>query len=284
MLIAKQGELRVQASDALAGLDYLCPDPGCHGQMRLRNRKGYVPHFFHLDKARCSNDGESQEHEAAKILLQKSYLDRKVKAELEVYWSDVAKLIGPQGSVAASLNLKAKDRRCDILLNRSAADSKCTSIAVEVQGASLVSSEFDNRIFDWRLLDVDVVWVALLRPSWLSNLTTFDSFHKIEKTTLRNFEHKMLHRYGHIWYIDSESRNFFKGTVASHQLYKNPNDYLDQNAGELISNEGGYYPSARWVDLTLSKPMPVQEVGLKRISRRFKNGVESKIFDWCELS
>ncbi len=284
MLVAMKDKQRVQACDAVAGFDYLCPDTSCRGPLRLRQRKGYVKHFYHLGEVHCLSERESRDHEVAKIALQDLYRNRKIEAELEVYWSDVAKLIDSEGFQAISQKLKAKDRRCDILLNRFAKDSKTSIFAIEIQGANLALSEFHNRIHDWNLIDVPVVWVALMKPTWQKNLVHAESGYTIEKTTLRDFERQLLRRYGYIWYFDPSERFFIKGTVKPHQLYKNPTDYFDQNAGEMISDEGGYYPSARWVDLNLAGPISIDTIGLKKISRTSKNGVESKIYDWCELN
>jgi Competence protein CoiA-like family len=283
MLIAKQGEQRVQASDAIGGIDYLCPGQRCHGPVRLRKRKGYISHFYHLDEASCSNDGESPEHEAAKIVLRDCYLKRKINAELEVYWSDYSKTLASDARDAASQKIRAQDRRCDILLQSSALGPNCPNIAIEVQGANLPDSEFNGRIHDWGLFNISVVWLALLKPTWAKKLPKSGQDITIEKIALRNFEHEMLSRYGHIWYIDPKSGCLLKGTVERHQLYKNPKDYFDSNVGEMISVEGHYYSSARWFDLTLDKPIPLEKIGLKSVLRKCRYGTVKKIYDWCEL-
>lgn len=283
MLIAKLDGQRVQAGNAVRGHDYVCPDSSCCGKVRLRNRKGYNSHFYHMGSATCRSDGESPEHEAAKIALQAGYRERHIDAELEVYLSDTAKLIQPHGFASTMQKLKATDRRCDILLKRSLADAKFAHVAIEVQGAKLSTSEFDGRIYDWNLLEIPVVWVALLKPHWLKESSEVTAGFKIQKATLRDFEYRMRARYGHIWYIDPSSRSMFKGVVKTHLLYKNPKDYFDQNAGGMVSEEGGYYSAARWFDIDLSRPIPIEKVGIKRIVRKLKNGVESRIYDWSEM-
>lgn len=281
MLVAKKENQRVEACDAVAGLDYLCPDAVCGGQLRLRKRNGYVPHFFHLGEASCANEGESREHETAKIELQKNYRKRKIEAELEVFWSDVAKLSGIQATEATLQKIRAKNRRCDILLKKSTIESKTSYFAIEVQSANLASSEFNDRIHDWNLIGVPIIWVALLKQAWLKNVSKSGGSFTIEKTTLRDFEKQMHRRYGHIWYFDPDSRNFHKGTFKPYLCYKNPSDYLD--AGEMVQGGGFYYPSDRWIDLALEEPIPVSKIGLKQISKKEKNGAMSNIFDWCKL-
>lgn len=283
MLIAKKENQRVQACDAVAGLDYLCPDAVCGGQLRLRKRNGYATHFFHLGEANCANEGESQEHETAKIELQRNYRNRNIDAELEVYWFDVAKLVQIQPTEATLQKIRAKNRRCDILLKKSTVESKTSYFAIEVQSANLASSEFNDRIHDWNLIGVPVVWVALLKPAWLKTVSKSGGSHIIEKTTLRDFEKQMHRRYGHIWYFDPNSGNFYNGSIKPHLLFKNPTDYLDQNVGEMVQGGGFYYPSDRWINLALEEPIPVSKIGLKQISKKEKNGAMSKIFDWCKL-
>lgn len=285
MLIAKQDNQRIQACHAVSGTDYLCPDSDCGGQLRLRKRKGYVPHFFHRGEAHCANDGESREHETAKIELQTEYRNRgNITADLEVYWSDVARLAETQEFGAVMQKLRAKNRRCDVLLKKSTVGSKANYFAIEVQGANLASKEFNDRIHDWNLLGIPVIWMALLKPAWQKSISTSQGSSTIQKTTLRDFEAQMLRRYGHIWYFDPDTRNFYKGKIEPHQLYKNPTDYFDQNAREICQGGGYPYDSTRWIDLVLSEAVPMNSIGLSRRSNKDKRGAETKMYDWCVLN
>lgn len=283
MLIAMQNEERVQADEAVAGFDYFCPDASCCGKLRLRKRKGYVPHFYHLAEAACPKDGESRDHETAKIIVQSQYLDRKMRAELEVYLSDVAKQICPQRSAQGLQNLKAINRRCDVLIENSAAGSRSRYFAVEVQGANLEPAEFNDRIHDWNVIGVPVVWIALTKPAWQKILKAECGF-TIQKTTLRNFELQMARRYGHIWYLNPETRKFYRAKVSPHMLFKNPTDYFDQNAGEMAQGGGYPYPSERWYDLVLDEPIHIDEIRLGPLSKKDKKGVKTKVYDWCKLN
>lgn len=119
---------------------------------------------------------------------------------------------------------------------------------------------------------------------WQKNIRKSKGSYTIEKTTLRDFENQMLRRYGHIWYFDPDTRNFYKGTTRPHLLYKNPADFFDQDAGEMVQSDGHEYTSARWIDLILDEPVPVDLVGLKRVSKKDRNGVGVQIYDWCILN
>lgn len=152
------------------------------------------------------------------------------------------------------------------------------------KGTCSQNPELLDRVHDWNLIGIPVVWIALLKPMWQKNIRKSKGSYTIEKTTLRDFEKQMLQRYGHIWYFDPDTRNFYKGTVKSHLLYQDPQDYFDQNAGELVQTNGHYYSSARWIDLVLDEPIPLDLVGLKLFPRQDKKGVKVKIYDWCILN
>src|SRR5687768_1704306 len=109
MLVATLEDLRVDATQALRGLKYLCPS--CRAELVLKQGRIVIHHFAHKPPTDCAwASGETREHLLAKTVIRDAYRKRGYGAEYEV------EVISGKG-----------DRRADVLLT----NPKGAKVAVE---------------------------------------------------------------------------------------------------------------------------------------------------------
>src|SRR5262245_43545995 len=82
MLVAEHQGVRVDASDATRGADYVCP--WCKGIVIFKPGRKVISHFAHKPPTDCTwASGETRAHLEAKKLVADILTARKLRAEIE---------------------------------------------------------------------------------------------------------------------------------------------------------------------------------------------------------
>jgi competence CoiA-like predicted nuclease len=144
MLAALHEDVRVYASAAKKGLNYLCP--ACKAPLILRKGAIRVHHFAHRPPAGCLwSRGETIAHLEAKLAMHRAFLPRAFKAEME--WP---------------LEALDGDRRADVFVW----DMRGGKVAFELQHTAIGAEEIARRSAAYMRAGVAVMWIPFLRPRY----------------------------------------------------------------------------------------------------------------------
>lgn len=117
MLVAirKSDEVRVEARDAVRGVEFICPDPACRRKLTLRKPNLRAHNFAHEPGAKCVvSRRETAEHIRGKDILLVGLRSRGLQAEPEV---PLQILASEEDRRADVLVLSPHDRRPDCIRN-----------------------------------------------------------------------------------------------------------------------------------------------------------------------
>lgn len=260
MLIALFHDQRVSAATAQKRVDHFCPE--CHQSVRKRERRGYVPHFYHLVKSNCANSGESLEHENAKMNLAEEFSGRGSVAEIECTIIADLKARGKLNLFSVSDIDQIASRRTDIIV-RKPKKSGVQSYAIEIQGVNLPREEFAGRNSDWDRYGVPVLWLAILpkvlRKQFKQSEPKGEPF-KIERYSPRPFERWITARCGELWFYEPEMRVAFKVRFQPHILHVDPKVFWDPSAGDMVETDGYDKVSERYVDLLVAPQVRLNDL------------------------
>jgi hypothetical protein len=194
MLTALRDDVRVYASAAEKGHDYLCP--GCKALLILRKGKVRIHHFAHRPPVSCAWEiGETLAHLEAKLALKEALAPRCHRSELE--W--------PVPSLAG-------DRRADVFVW----DMSGGRIAFELQHTGIGIEEVERRTRAYMAAGLAVVWLPFLRSRFraLARRTApgEDGDWIVERYRPKPFERWLnAFNFGEVWYWAPRTKRLMRG-------------------------------------------------------------------------
>jgi Competence protein CoiA-like family len=252
MLTALSNDVRVYATAAEKGPEYVCP--GCRAALVLRKGRVRIHHFAHYPPVICSwGIGETLSHLEAKLALKEALQPRCHRAELE--WP-VASLSG--------------DRRADVFVWEMAGGQ----IAFELQHTPISIDEIERRTRAYMSSGLAVAWLPFLtsrfrvlarraRPGepgdWL-----------VERYRPKPFERWLsAFNFGEIWYWAPKTKRLLRGTLEP-DLAMVPTPVWHQAFGEAplvtassaspfmrLRLDGPYDPATLSIRVSRRKPASV---------------------------
>jgi hypothetical protein len=240
MLIALEKDARVEPEVAARGRDYACPR--CGAVVRVRRRRGYVTHFFHLVLKGCASEAEGRLHLLTKSLIGSEYRRRGLDVQYEWSMRDELRVRGSRAVYDA-----VDERRADVMIWQ-----KQHIYAVEVQDSHMSEAEFHARCSDWESFGVSVLWLVVPPPAlslFLSQLAAGEEGPRFSRYAIRPFERRIWARTRAVWFAQADSGLFFPASLARHMLSKELHVSFDQTRGDFREAGGYEYASSKYVDL-----------------------------------
>ncbi len=239
MLVASQGDIRIEAWNASKGLDYRCPE--CAEEVILKQGQKVIHHFSHRAKSNCSS-GETMSHLLGKRVLHESFAGRA----------------GFSAHVEFPIETLHGDRRADIIV----ADQRNEMYALEIQHSPIDVDMLYKRSLSYMSIGIRPIWIPFLKPSERQEIfehRDHEGVAWLDKTVLSPWM-KWIHafNYGHLWLFDEVDRVLWKATKQPHHLLMES----DWNGGYSYRRK-----SKRWSDLKLEGPYLPSELELKPTSR-----------------
>jgi competence protein CoiA len=270
MLVAITGGQRVEARDAVQLVEYHCAQCGAPVIPRQSKSSGVV--FAHRRRSRCRwSNGESQDHQAAKLALRDAIAPRCLRIELE--W-EFPWFERPLESVEDLPAQHGGDRRADLVVwsptNR--------PIAIELQHSAITIKHLEWRALSFASAGVAQIWLPFLTAEILASAAERpggkDGDLYLAQYSAPRWQ-RWLHGYnfGELWFYGAARGVLWRGHFSPHYAAvtavspeKNLNDAKDiQDAHELRR------PSKRWRELTLWGPYRPAEV---RINLSYRAAAE----------
>jgi hypothetical protein len=197
MLTALCDDIRVYASAADKGPDYLCP--GCGAALILRKGRVRIHHFAHRPPVGCAwSLGETTAHLEAKLALKEALDPRCHRTEVE--WP-VASLAG--------------DRRADVF----AWEMLGGQIAFELQHTGIAIAEIERRTRAYMEAGLAVVWLPFLHARFRTLARRAGPGEPgdwvIDRYRPRPFERWLnAFNFGEVWYWAPKTKRLMRGTFA----------------------------------------------------------------------
>lgn len=248
MLVALLDETRIEASVAVKGPDYHCPQ--CQQRLVLKKGRIVIDHFAHKPPIICNYaKGETREHMSGKLALRDSFRERGLEAEVEQ-------------AVLSS----GGDRRADVLVH--APTSKQRRIAIELQHQPIDLDQIERRTRAYVLAGIPVLWIPLLKVDVRADAEegggddSEGNFY-IEKYTTPPWQRWLVEYMGErsLWFYDPDGMKLWRAKLSPCELYVPQNDWYDSDGSEQSS--GGYTrTSRRWMRLDLWGPFALADVRL----------------------
>jgi Competence protein CoiA-like family len=255
VLVALQDGLRIEAEAAAKSADFACPS--CGRTVRVRRRRGYVTHFYHVVLRGCHWENEGPEHRSAKKLIGDEYKRRGFEVAFEWTTANERDKNFPNAVID---DLPA--RRTDVVIWRQL--SKGTkSYAVEIQDSHISHQEFTCRVEDWERLGIAVLWLSIPKPDLREHMVAQARSglpSRYERYAIRPFEQMIWRRTRELWFIVPDHGVLFQSIVAAHKIHVERYMGFDQDAGDFFELGGYDYRSSRFVDLSLSKPKQLSDI------------------------
>jgi competence protein CoiA len=253
MLVARLGDIRIDAADAQRGPAYRCPK--CNDIVILRQGRKVIEHFAHKPPTDCSwSTGETRAHLEAKSLVRAALVRRGLRAEVEFI---VRNLPG--------------DRRADVMVW----SPKGVQIAIELQHTPIDLDEIEARASSYSRAGIAQIWIPFLREAVWKEGKPQDGGWFVERYSARPFErwvHGLNGKHG-MWMYDPADKEFWLGRMEGHQLYVEQTSWYSEGGEENFA--GGFHRwSKRYKELTLVGPYKADDLLLEIDTRKAftKNG------------
>lgn len=239
MLVALQNGMRIEATDAQRGGEFICPN--CVKSVILKKGRIKTHHFAHKPPTVCTwASGETEAHLRGKRILRDGFAARGLSADLEV-------------PVLSS----GGDRRSDVLV-RSPDGSR--SVAVELQHQSLSFDQIEARTRAYMAAGIPVIWVALLNDAIWDAAEPVGHQWVVKRFSVRPWQ-RWAHTYGmgELWFLDVKTGSLWRGTMGASIIHVPSSSWYNSDGSE--ESAGGYDRTSRkWRTLTLSGPYDASSV------------------------
>jgi competence CoiA-like predicted nuclease len=262
MLVALSEAGRIDAEDAVRSADYTCP--ACKKIVHVRRRRGWITHFYHLVLKGCAWESEGTQHRAAKRLIGEEYRRRGFDVAYEWTLEDERKKNFPR-AVIDELPM----RRTDVMIWRQGGKS-VRSYAIEIQDSHIAEQEFRQRMRDWEVFGVAILWLIVAPPKLnevLANTTAEQGPIRFSRYSIRPFERLIWNRTRKLWFVVPARDLLYCARVSQHKLFKEKYVNFDHTVGDFAEAGGYEYESQRYVDLEIAPPTHISAIRIDATER-----------------
>lgn len=248
MLVAEENGRRIEATEAKRGGSFSCPE--CKRPVTFKAGRIVVRHFAHKPPTDCSwAAGETRAHLEAKSHVGAVLRARGVRAEVEYYLPSLS-----------------GDRRADVLI-WSPSDKQ---LAIELQHTPIGLDEIERRAFSYAEQGIAQLWVPFIKQETLDKAELRkDGSLFLDTYSARPFEKWVhgFHQADGMWMHCPSDKSFWKGRLASHELWVPETEWYDEYGQEQTT--GGFYRYSRQHrELTLEGPYSFEALRIKVRSRK----------------